>query len=150
MTTASTPNPPEATAVRRAGEPGCLIQSLWFLFVGWWLGSLAISLAWVLNATILGLPLGMAILNNIPKLLALQNPERYVHVASRGGRTYIRETDLPEHPFLLRALYFLLIGWWWSGIWLGVAFVLCATIILLPVGLGMFRLAPAMTTLERY
>jgi uncharacterized membrane protein YccF (DUF307 family) len=144
-------NPPQSSVtVQRAGEPGCLIQSLWFIFVGWWLGSLAISLAWVLNVTIIGLPLGMAILNNIPKILALQNPERYVQVVSQGGRTYIRESDLPEHPFLLRALFFLLIGWWWSGIWLGVAFVLCATIILLPVGLGMFRMAPAMTTLERY
>lgn len=143
-------NSQPTVTVRKAGEPGCLIQSLWFLFVGWWLGSLAISLAWALNVTIIGLPLGMAILNNIPKLLALQNPERYVQVVSRDGRTYVRESDLPEHPFLLRALFFLLIGWWWSGIWLGVAFVLCATIILLPVGLGMFRRAPAMTTLERY
>lgn len=143
------PNTP-LSRIERTGEPGCLIQTLWFLFVGWWLGSLAISLAWFLNVTIIGLPLGLAILNNIPKLLALQNPERYVQVVSRGGRTVVRESDLPERPFLLRALFFLLIGWWWSGIWLGVAYLLCATIILLPVGLAMFRATPAMTTLERY
>jgi uncharacterized membrane protein YccF (DUF307 family) len=136
--------------VERTGEPGCLIQVLWFAFVGWWLGSLAIAVAWVLNVTIIGLPLGLAILNNIPKLLALQNPERYVQVVSKEGRTVIRESDLPEHPFLLRALFFLLIGWWWSGIWLSIAFALCATIILLPVGLPMFRATPAMTTLARY
>lgn len=141
---------PNTPIVQRTGEPGCLIQTLWFLFVGWWLGSLAISVAWVLNVTIIGLPLGLAILNNIPKLLALQNPERYVQAVSRGGTTVIRESEPPEHPFLLRALFFLLIGWWWSGIWLSVAFVLCATIILLPVGLAMFRATPAMTTLARY
>lgn len=143
------PNTP-LSRIERTGEPGCLVQTLWFLFVGWWLGSLAVSVAWVLNVTIIGLPLGLAILNNIPKILALQNPERYVQVVPREGGAVVRETELPEHPFLLRALFFLLIGWWWSGIWLSIAFVLCATIVLFPIGLMMFRATPAMTTLKRY
>ena len=151
MTISNPPTPPQQTVfVQRAEEPGCLVQSLWFLFVGWWLGAAAITVAWVLNVTIIGLPLGMAILNHIPKLLALQSPERYDQAVSRGGTTVLRETDLPEHNFLLRAIYFLLIGWWWSGVWLTIAYALCATIILLPVGLGMFRATPAMTTLKRY
>ncbi len=131
--------------------PGCLVQVLWFVFVGWWLGGLATSLAWFLNVTIIGLPLGMAILNNIPKILALQNPERYVVVTTDAqGQVTISQSEVPQHNFFVRAAFFLLIGWWWSGIWLAIAYLLCALIIFLPIGLWMFRLTPTMTTLRRY
>lgn len=148
---ATEPNHPQQTVIiQKGGGPGCLVQSLWFIFVGWWLGALVISLAWILNVTIIGLPLGMALLNNIPKMLALQSPEKQIQTVSSKGATIISEVDVPQNNFWLRAAYFLLIGWWWSGIWLVIAYALCATIILLPVGLEMFRLTPAMTTLRRY
>ena len=136
--------------LQQGAGPGCLVQSLWFIFVGWWLGAIVITLAWFLNITIIGLPLGLALLNNIPMILALQDPKRYVQVVIDGDRTLVRETGQPQMNFFLRAIYFVLIGWWWSGIWLVVGYLLCATIILLPVGLGMFRLTPLMTTLRRY
>jgi uncharacterized membrane protein YccF (DUF307 family) len=130
--------------------PGCLIQILWFFFVGWWLGLVLIGVAWVLNITIIGLPLGLAILNHIPRVLALQEPQTQLQAVNVGGTTVITETARPQLNFLLRALYFVVIGWWWSAIWLAVAYLLCATIIFMPVGLGMFRRTPAMTTLRRY
>jgi uncharacterized membrane protein YccF (DUF307 family) len=133
-----------------ARGPGCLVQMLWFVLVGWWLGGLAISLAWLLNVTIIGLPLGMAILNNIPKLLALQEPRTSVAAVARGDGTVMVETDLPQHGWLLRTAFFLLIGWWWSGVWLAMAYAVAATVILLPLALEMFRWTPAMTTLRRY
>ena len=123
-------------------EPGWLIQALWLIFVGWWAGGIATGAAWFLNSTVIGLPLGLWILNRIPLILALQNPTEL------WGGPIVRE--LPQSPFLLRAAYFLLIGWWWSGIWLGIAYALSVTIILLPVALPMIRLAPFMTTLKRY
>jgi uncharacterized membrane protein YccF (DUF307 family) len=133
-----------------SGEPGCLIQILWWLFIGWWLGAMAISLAWFLNVTIIGLPLGMAILNNIPKILALQNPTKWFKIAPGQDLSVVTQTDLPQYTFWLRAAFFLFIGWWWSGIWLAAAYFFCFIIILMPVGFLMFRLAPAMTTLRRY
>jgi uncharacterized membrane protein YccF (DUF307 family) len=132
------------------GEPGCLIQGIWFLFVGWWLGGLAVSLAWLLNVLIITLPLGMAILNNVPKVLALQNPQKSLRVVQEGNITRVTEVNVAQHPFLIRAIYFLLIGWWWSGIWMGLAYFLCGLIVTMPIGLGMFRSTPAMTTLQRY
>jgi uncharacterized membrane protein YccF (DUF307 family) len=140
--------PPIATEAKRG--PGCLIQILWFLFVGWWLGAILIVIAWLMNVSIIGLPLGIAILNNIPRTLALQEPKVLLQTVERNGRTVIVESELPQPNFWLRAIYFVLVGWWWSGVWLLLAYVFCATIILMPVGLGMFRLTPAMTTLRRY
>jgi uncharacterized membrane protein YccF (DUF307 family) len=126
------------------------VQGIWLLLVGWWAGGVAISVAWFLNATIIGLPIGMAILNNLPKIFALQDPARRLKVVKAGDYTRIIETSLPQHSFLLRALFFLLIGWWWSAIWMTIAYALCLTLILMPIGLEMFRLVPFMTTLKRY
>lgn len=133
-----------------SGEPGCLVQGIWFLFVGWWLGAFAVSLAWLLNVLVITLPLGMAILNNVPKVLALQNPKKTLRVVQEGNTTRISEVSVTQHPFLLRALYFIFIGWWWSGLWMGIAYFLCGLIVTMPIGLGMFRQTPAMTTLQRY
>lgn len=138
------------TTIQRAAGPGCLIQALWFIFIGWWLGVLCITAAWLLNITIIGLPLGMAILNNIPRILSLQPPRREFQVFKSNGETIITETNLPQRSFLFRALFFLFIGWWWSGIWLFIAYLLCITVILIPLSLQMFRLTPFMTTLKRY
>jgi uncharacterized membrane protein YccF (DUF307 family) len=134
---------------KRSGNPGCLLQILWFVFIGWWLGLIALVVAWILNITIIGLPLGLAILNNLPLLIALQTPTSQVVVTS-GDRTTVLSSGLPQYNFFLRALYFLVIGWWWSFIWLLVAYIFCATIILLPLGLLMYRQVPFMTTLKRY
>jgi uncharacterized membrane protein YccF (DUF307 family) len=131
-------------------EPGCLVQALWFIFVGSWLGLFAVAAAWILNATILGLPLGLAILNNIPKILALQDPVKYTNVTVQGSTVQVAQSDLPQRGFLLRASFFLFVGLWWSAFWLAIAYALCATLILMPIGLAMFRLTPAMTTLRRY
>ena len=120
-------------------EPGCLVQGLWLLFVGWWLSGIAISAAWALNNTIIGLPIGLTILNYLPMIVALQSP-----------RSTLAGQELRQRPFLVRAAWFLLVGWWWSGIWLGIAWLLSITIVLLPVALDMVRRAPFMTTLKRY
>jgi len=139
-----------STTIQRESGPGCLIQALWFIFIGWWLGAIAIAIAWFLNITIIGLPIGLAILNNIPRILSLQPPRREIQVIHAGGKTIITESDLPQRNFFLRALYFILIGWWWSAMWLAIAYLLCVTVILIPLSLEMFRLTPFMTTLKRY
>ena len=59
-----------------------------------------------------------------------------VGVASAGGRTH--------PPTILRLVYFLLIGCWAGFIWIGVAALLCISIVGLPIGLMMFsRIADA-------
>jgi len=142
--------PEKITTIQKSVGPGCLIQALWFIFIGWWLGALTIAFAWFLNITIIGLPLGMAILNNIPRILSLQPPKKEYQVFQTNGKTFVSTSDLHQMNFFLRAIYFLLIGWWWSAIWLLIGYILCITVILIPLSLQMFRLTPFMTTLKRY
>jgi uncharacterized membrane protein YccF (DUF307 family) len=54
-----------------------------------------------------------------------------------------------QRPFLLRAIYFVLIGWWLSGLWMAVAYVMLISIIGLPIAFWMYGRIGAVTTLFR-
>jgi hypothetical protein len=95
---------PRVVVVQNKSGPGCLVQALWFLFVGWWLGGILITIAWFLNITIIGLPLGMSILNNIPKVLALQEPTTQTRTVSYQGGTIVRQTELSAS--VVKGLFF--------------------------------------------
>ncbi len=121
-------------------QPGCLIQILYFAFIGWWLGALAITLAYLLMLTILGIPLGIMIINRIPYLIALRETAPIISYAGeRPG----------QQPFGLRAIWFAFIGWWAAALWLSAAYAIALTIIGLPIGFWMFDRAPAVLTLHR-
>jgi uncharacterized membrane protein YccF (DUF307 family) len=197
--------------VTRSG-PGCLVQALWFAFIGIWASQVWLLLAWLLNLTIIGLPVGVWMLNRIPQIALLREPAQPTTVVrTPNGRVVLRRSELPQHSFILRALYgkkpeslalaagvngragvardtrsaasafslesppadrhrtlpaarglasgsatacggeihFLLIGWWFSLIWLEVAWLCCATSLFFPVGLGMFASAPKVVSLRR-
>ncbi|MCS6848728.1 MAG: YccF domain-containing protein [Anaerolineae bacterium] len=127
----------------QTNRPGCLLQILWFVFIGWWLGAIWVAVAWLLCLTIIGLPLGAAMLNNVPQVMALRG-RRLVQVSPDGS-----VSNAPQINFFIRAIYFLLIGWWLSAIWMVVAYALCLTIIGLPLGFWMFDLVPTLVTLKR-
>jgi uncharacterized membrane protein YccF (DUF307 family) len=135
--------------VTRSG-PGCLVQLLWFIVVGWWAGQIWLLLAWLINLTIIGLPVGLWMLNRMPQVVLLREPATLTTVVrTTDGRLVLRQSELPQYSWVLRALYFLLIGWWFSFIWLEVAWLLCATILLFPVGIGMFASSPKVVSLRR-
>ena len=127
---------------QQTNRPGCLIQLVWFGFVGWWLGAVWVVVAWLLMLTIIGLPIGAAMLNNVPQIMALRG-RRVVEVSSTGVR------DAPEINFFIRALYFLVVGWWFSAIWMVLAYLLCLSIIGLPFGFWMFDITPTIVSLKR-
>jgi uncharacterized membrane protein YccF (DUF307 family) len=51
---------------------------------------------------------------------------------------------------LLRAIWFVLVGFWLGAIWMSIAYVLCVLIVTLPFGLAMFNRVGAVMTLLRY
>ena len=126
--------------------PGCLIRVLYFIIFGIWFNGIWAAIAWFLCVTIIGLPLGLWMLNRLPQVTTLQ-PQRNDLVITATGHTYTRE--IPQVFWPIRALYFLLVGWWFSAIWLAVAWALCTVIIGLPFGFWMFNRVPAVVTLAR-
>lgn len=140
----------ESVVIETQRNPGCLLQILWFAFIGWWLGQAWMVVAWILMVTIIGIPLGVAMLNKLPKVIAFREPTRKVMIrTSQDGQMTQRELEPPQVNILLRALYFLLVGWWLSAVWMEAAYAVSLTVIGLPIGFWMFDQVPAILSLKR-
>jgi len=146
MTPTPNPPPPPTQIIVQRGGHGCLVTGLWFIFVGWWLSGIWILIAWILNVTVIGMPLGLMMINKLPKIVSLR-PETSEFVIDAG---VLRETKQAQHPIILRIIYFVLVGWWASGIWMSLAWLASVTIIGLPLAIWMYNRVPGVTTLRRY
>lgn len=136
----------QTIVVPQQNGPGLLIRALYFILIGWWFSGIWAVVAWILSLTIIGLPFGLYMLNRLPQVVTLK-PNRSDLVLTTTGRVVGR--DVPQVPFLLRALYFFLIGWWLSAIWIAIAWALNASIIGMVIGFWMFDRVPALITLAR-
>lgn len=142
---------PQKVVINTPSGPGCLVRGLYFIFIGLWLGAIWVVAAWVLNVTIIGLPIGLAMLNRLPQIMTLQPERRETTVEYHDGTPVIHERILRQRPFLLRAFYFILIGWWFSLIWMILAWLISGITLGLglPLSFWMFDRVPALTTLAR-
>ena len=131
--------------VMESPGPNLLLRVLWFLFIGWWLGLFVSGIAWFLVITIIGLPLGLWIINRLPTILTLRPQEQRWYLDESG----VLRRGEQQYPFLLRAAYFLLIGWWLSGLWMAAAYLAGITIVGLPLAFWMYGQVGAVTTLYR-
>jgi uncharacterized membrane protein YccF (DUF307 family) len=104
-------------------------------------------IAWILNLTIIGFPLGMWMLSRLPQVMTLRSEPFNLEVVRKNGETYVLQEN--STPFLLRVIYFLLVGWWFSFIWLQVAWWLAASVIGIPLGFMMFERTNQITTLGK-
>lgn len=142
------------------GNNGC-VRALYFVFVGWWVGFWCLQLGFLLCAFIITLPLGLVILNRIPQIMTLKpvtkTVQTNVNVTSvqAGGMAVntvnvnVNVTDVQQRPFLLRALYYIFVGCWAGYLWANLAYLLCLTLVGLPLGIVMFNYLPVVLTLRR-
>lgn len=126
--------------------PHLLLRIIWFVFVGWWLSGVWSAVAWILSVTIIGLPFGIIMLNALPQVTTLQ-ARRSEAIIDPNGVVQVRNTA--QYPLLIRAVYFVFVGWWLSAIWLMLAWVCGSSIIGLPVSFWMIDRAPAILILTR-
>ncbi|QSG13338.1 Uncharacterized membrane protein, DUF307 [Halapricum desulfuricans] len=43
------------------------VRALWFVFVGWWVTPIVVNTAWLLNVTVVLLPIGIKLINLVPQ-----------------------------------------------------------------------------------
>lgn len=130
--------------------PHILVRIVWYLVVGWWLTAIAMALAWLVALTVIGLPLAFWLINRIPTTLTLRpRREQYLMVTGAGGITRMQRVATHQTALPIRFLYFLLIGWWASLIWMIVSYILMLTVLGIPLGMMMVNRLPFVYTLHR-
>jgi uncharacterized membrane protein YccF (DUF307 family) len=141
----------QSVAVTQVKQPSSgvpfILRIIGFFVLGWELTGIWILVAWALNATIFGRPFGLWMIDRVPQVLTLKSrPGAWVLDLNNGRSRYV---SVKQRSWLIRGVYFLLIGWWLSLLWAGAAWLLCATILGLPLGVLMLHALPAVTTLQR-
>lgn len=127
-------------------SPNMLLRIVWFIAIGWWLSGVWTVIAWVLCISVLGLPLGIMMLNMLPQVTTLRGRDITTQIDERG---VVNIMHTPQLPILVRAVYFVLIGWWLSAVWLAVAWACGSAVVLLPVSFWMINRTPAILLLTR-
>jgi len=137
--------------IEGSSGPNLLVRFVWWLFIGWWASGITVALAWLALISIVGIPLGIWLINHLPSVLTLRPRARTWRVGQDGdGRTVILERGRGQVGWPIRGLWFLLVGWWASALWMGLAWLIQLTIIGLPLALLMFNRKPFVASLYRY
>lgn len=137
--------------LERSNGPGLLVRFIWWLLVGWWASGILVVLAWLALITILGIPLGIWLINRLPSVLTLRPRTRTWEMGQDAeGRTVISERGRAQVAWPLRGLWFVIVGWWASGLWMAAAWFIQLTVIGLPIALMMFNRTPFVASLYRY
>jgi uncharacterized membrane protein YccF (DUF307 family) len=141
----------QAVAVNSVKQPArpvpFLLRVIWFFVLGWELTGIWILIAWAFNATLIGLPVGLWMIDRVPQVLTLKSRPGSWVIDMKSGRSQYKASG--QFSWFIRLPYFILIGWWLSLLWAAFAWLICATIIGLPIGVLMLHGLPAVTTLQR-
>ena len=145
------PPPQNTTVVVMAESPeaNMAIRAAWFVFVGWWMSFWAISAAALLQLTIIGIPAAVWIVNRIPQVSTLKSSRRLQVAERQAGVTVVSYSDREQLKWLVRVIYYVLVGWWATLLWLYAAWFCSFTILLLPVSFWMFGQTGNIQTLRR-
>lgn len=120
------------------------VRLIYFLFFGWWLGLISAAVAYLLCLSIVGLPFGTMIFNRLPAILFLKEPGE---VCPMG---YDHRHVMEELPFLLRALWFFVVGWHLGLIALVAGYLVALTIVGIPLSIYILNRIPLMMTLSKH
>jgi uncharacterized membrane protein YccF (DUF307 family) len=139
------------TIIERSSGPNLLVRFVWWLFIGWWASGITVALAWLALVSIIGIPLGIWLINHLPSVLTLRPRARTWTIGQDAdGRTVVSERGRGQVTWPIRGLWFLLVGWWASALWMGLAWLIQLTILGLPLALLMFNRTPFVASLYRY
>ena len=127
---------PHPTVTQRS----LFVRAIWFLVIGWWATPIVINVAWFLNVTVVLAPIGIKLVNLVPTVLTLAEPRSFTNPELARG----------QHSLVVRALYFVFVGWWLSLLWANLAAFLAVTIIGLPVAIWLVNRLPFVTSLYRF
>jgi uncharacterized membrane protein YccF (DUF307 family) len=106
--------------IQQRQGPGLFVRLIYFWFIGWWVGLFWLNLGFALCAFIVTLPVGLMMLNRLPRVMTLRpaGTSTQVNVTSvQAGPVSIQNVNVTvggtqQHNFFVRALYYVFIGCW--------------------------------------
>jgi uncharacterized membrane protein YccF (DUF307 family) len=151
MSTQPPSTPSAQPSVNYQRGPNLLVRFVWWLFIGWWASGIAVGIAWVALITIIGIPIGIWIINRLPSILTLRPRTRHWSLGQdEQGREEVSDRGRPQVAWPIRGLWFVLVGWWASAIWMSLAWLVQLTVIGIPISLLLFNRTPFIASLYRY
>lgn len=136
----------ESSTVQESAQRSIIVRAVWFVLVGWWATGVWLGIAWLLNVTIIGIPLGIKMINWVPMVVSLRRRQQF-EIVSDGD---VESHGLDQFSLVIRAVWFVFVGWWASGVWMSVAYLFTISIIGLPVAVWMYNKLPFVVSLYRY
>lgn len=134
--------------MKQVKQHNIIVRALYFLLIGWWFGLIVALLGWLLYATVLGAPLGIKVLNAVPGAISLRAREKDIKVfAGEYGYTVTR-VKKEQRPWWVRLIWFPF-GLVLSLFAILLAWLLCAWLITMPLGVMLFNKVPAIASLYR-
>ena len=130
-------------------EPNLVLRVLWFIFVGWWASFLTIWVAGLLQLTIIGIPAAIWVINRIPQIMTLKSSRKLQAVQNQDGITVVSFSDRQQLKWWVRTIYYVLVGWWATMLWLIVLWLFGVLIITLPISFWMGGQIGKIQTLRR-
>ncbi|HVA89235.1 MAG TPA: zinc ribbon domain-containing protein [Chloroflexota bacterium] len=122
--------------------PPLPLRAVWFVVAGIALSLLWVIVAWLALISVFGRSVSARMLDHTPDVLTLQmgdwQPSTWM--------TYPALSPSP-YPTPMRAIYFLLVGWWASLVWLILGYLAGLTVIGAPLARRMFTAAPTVAYL---
>ena len=132
-------------------SPSIVLRGVYFILFGWWASGVWLAIAWFFNVTIIGMPIGIKMINKVPKIVSLKDRPIETEVGEiKDGEVTVTQSTKEQYSLVLRGVYFILIGWWASGIWMALAWIASITIIGLPLAVWMYDRLPFIVSLYQY
>ena len=121
-----------------------LFRFIYFLAIGWWVGLFVSLVGYLLCLSIIGLPFGTILLNRLPTFVYLREPGEECS-AGFAHRHYQEEL-----PFILRLLWFLVVGWSLGFLVIALGYLAAISLIGIPLGIFLLNRVPVVMTLSRH
>jgi len=141
---------PVPMGVQAKTGPGLLVRAVWFIVIGWWLTAFVSVIAWACLASIILLPLGIWLVNRVPTVLTLRPRTVDLYTWTDASGVHVGTVMIAQPHWVLRGIWFLVVGWWLSALVMAVGYALVLLVITLPLGLMLYNRVPFAASLYRY
>jgi hypothetical protein len=142
--------PAAPTVILQVKQRGLFVRALYYVFIGWWLSGLLMFAAGVCIASVVLLPAGLAMVNQLPQVMTLRPRSTTLNAAMLAdGSMQYTLGSARQRSMLVRIAYFCCIGWWAGMFVMAAAWFLSVLIVTMPLGLMLINRVPAAITLRR-